>query len=63
VTDGEILFTSGLAHGLYPEGLPVARLNASPASSGTSQEDVTATPIAGLTDLQYVDVLEWEPQP
>lgn len=63
VTDGEILFTSGLAHGLYPEGLPVARLNSSSASTGTAQEAVTATPIAGLTDLQYVDVLEWEPQP
>jgi cell shape-determining protein MreC len=63
VTRGEILFTSGLAHGLYPEGIPVARFNASSSSSGTSQESVTATPIAGLTDLQYVAVLEWEPQP
>ena len=63
VTKGEILFTSGLAHGLYPEGIPVARMNATSASAGATQENVTATPIAGATDLQYVAVLEWEPQP
>ena len=49
--------------GSSPKVIPVARLNSSSASTGTAQEAVTATPIAGLTDLQYVDVLEWEPQP
>lgn len=63
VTKDELLLTSGLAHGLYPEGIPVARLNASSSSSGTAQENLTATPVANLTNLQYVAVLEWEPQP
>jgi rod shape-determining protein MreC len=64
VSAGEILYTSGLAHGLYPEGIPVARLNASSSqSAGATQENVTATPVASLTNLQYVAVLEWEPQP
>ena len=31
--------------------------------SGSAQENVTATPIADLTNPQYVAVLEWEPQP
>jgi hypothetical protein len=36
----------------------------SPSSaSGSAQEVVTATPIADLTNPQYVAVLEWEPQP
>lgn len=63
VSKGEILYTSGLAHGLYPEGIPVARLNATSSSAGTAQVNVTASPLATLTDLQYVAVLEWEPQP
>jgi rod shape-determining protein MreC len=63
VTHGELLVTSGLAHGLFPEGIPVARMNVSATASGSSQENVTATPVATLVDLQYVAVLEWEPQP
>ena len=63
LTKGEILFTSGLAHGLFPAGIPVARMNATSASSGSAQENVSATPVAELTDPQYVAVLEWEPQP
>lgn len=63
VNTGELLFTSGLAHGLFPEGIPVARVNSSSTSTGSAQQNVTATPVASLTDLQYVAVLEWEPQP
>jgi rod shape-determining protein MreC len=63
VTQGELLYTSGLDHGLFPEGIPVARMNVSATASGSSQENVTATPVANLDDPQYVAVLEWEPQP
>jgi rod shape-determining protein MreC len=63
VTQGEVLTTSGLAHGLFPPGIPVARMGSSSSASGSAQEVVTATPIADLTNPQYVAVLEWEPQP
>ena len=63
VTKGELLFTSGLAHGLFPPSIPVARMGSSSSTSGSAQEVVTATPIASLTNPQYVAVLEWEPQP
>ena len=63
VDKGEILFTSGLAHGLYPPGIPVGRVNSSTTSTGSAQQNVSATPVANLVDLQYVAVLEWEPQP
>jgi rod shape-determining protein MreC len=63
VSQGELLFTSGLAHGLFPAGIPVARMSSSSSASGSAQEVVTATPIADLTNPQYVAVLEWEPRP
>ena len=63
VAQGQLLFTSGLAHGLFPEGIPVARMSSSSSSSGSAQEVVTAAPIADLTNPQYVAVLEWEPTP
>jgi rod shape-determining protein MreC len=63
VTKGELLSTSGLAHGLFPPSIPVARIGASSSTSGSAQEVVTATPVASLTNPQYVAVLEWEPQP
>jgi rod shape-determining protein MreC len=63
VTEGELLSTSGLAHGLFPPGIPVARMGSSSSTNGSAQEVVTATPLASLTNPQYVAVLEWEPQP
>ncbi len=63
VSQGETLFTSGLAHGLFPEGIPVARMSSSSSANGSAQEVVNATPIADLTNPQYVAVLEWEPRP
>jgi rod shape-determining protein MreC len=63
VAKGDVLFTSGLSNGLFPEGIPVARVNSSSTATGSAQENVTASPIAELVNPQYVAVLEWEPQP
>jgi rod shape-determining protein MreC len=63
VSAGELLVTSGLENGVFPEGIPVARVKSSSAHSGSFQENVTATPLANLSDPQYVAVLEWEPRP
>jgi rod shape-determining protein MreC len=63
IAKGQLLFTSGLSHGLFPEGIPVARVNASSSGTGSASEVVTATPVAQLNDPQYVAVLLWEPAP
>jgi rod shape-determining protein MreC len=63
VTKGDLLKTSGLSNGLFPEGIPVARVNSSTSTAGSVQQSVTANPVAQLSDPQYVAVLEWEPQP
>jgi rod shape-determining protein MreC len=63
VSQGERLFTSGLAHGIFPEGIPVARVTSASSVSGSISQNVTAKPVAELVDPQYVAVLEWEPQP
>jgi hypothetical protein len=39
----------------------VARVKSFHTSAGASQEAVSVTPIADLTQLAYVDVVVWEP--
>ncbi len=58
---GEILTTSGLQDALFPSGLPVATVTSFSSTPSSQQQAVTAEPVADLTSLQYVDVLEWEP--
>jgi rod shape-determining protein MreC len=59
---GEVLTTSGLQNGLYPPLIPVARIT-SFSTPSSSQENVTAAPVADLAQLNYVDVLVWPPAP
>lgn len=61
VHKGEVFLTSGLQNALFPPGIPVAtvsRFSTSPTSTSIS---ISATPVVDLSDLQYVDVLLWEP--
>jgi cell shape-determining protein MreC len=58
---GEVLFTSSLDAAAFPRGIPVARVKAFHTSAGASQETVTVTPMANLSQLAYVDVVVWEP--
>lgn len=60
VSKGEILTTSGLPTLAYPPGIPVARIKKYSSSPSASQETVSATPLADLSALQYVDVMLWE---
>lgn len=62
VRKGEVLVTSGIG-GSFPAGIPVAKLGPTSAVSGAFQENLTARPLATLSDPQYVAVLQWEPQP
>lgn len=58
---GMLLSTDGLSGGLFPAGLPVARVTHSSLSPGATTYDVTAVPAADLRHLFYVDVVLWEP--
>jgi rod shape-determining protein MreC len=56
---GELVYTSGLAGGAIPAGIPigvVASVRSSPTSVAAS---ISVTPIVNFVDLQYVDVLQW----
>jgi rod shape-determining protein MreC len=61
LTKGEKMYTSSLDAAAFPPGIPVARVKSFHTSAGASQEAVSVTPIANLTQLAYVDVVVWEP--
>ncbi len=60
---GEILTTSGLQHAQYPADIPVARITSDSSTPSATQESVSAQPVANLSDLEYVDVLQWSSAP
>ena len=59
---GEVLTTSGLQDAAYPALVPVAEITGFSSPSPT-EESVTAVPVADLSQLDYVDVLQWPPAP
>lgn len=59
---GELLTTSGLQNALFPPGVPVARISSWVSTPSSTEQSVTAAPVVDLSDLQYVDVMLWEPQ-
>jgi rod shape-determining protein MreC len=58
---GTLLRTDGLAGGLYPPGLPVAKVASITLTPGAATYDVALRPSADLRHLLYVDVVLWEP--
>lgn len=60
---GTILTTDGLSGGLFPPGLPVARVAKVGLTPGATTYNVSVTPTADLRHLFYVNVVLWEPTP
>lgn len=58
---GEPMFTSGLQGGIYPANIPVGIVSKFSTPLGALQENVTLAPMANLSHLQYVKVLDWLP--
>lgn len=58
---GEPMFTSGLQGGIYPANIPVGIVSKFSTPLGALQENVTLAPMASLSHLQYVKVLDWLP--
>lgn len=58
---GSILMTDGLQGGLYPPGLPVAKVRRVTLTPGAATYNLNLAPTADLRHLFYVDVVVWEP--
>ncbi len=58
---GEVMFTSSLDAAAFPPGIPVASVRSFHTSAGASQESIKVDPTADLSQLAYVDVVQWVP--
>jgi rod shape-determining protein MreC len=58
---GEVMFTSGLDAASFPAGIPVASVRSFHTAAGASQETIEVDPEANLSQLAYVDVVQWVP--
>jgi rod shape-determining protein MreC len=58
---GERMFTSGLQAAAFPPGIPVATVSTFHTPSGASQISNALEPTANLSQLAYVDVVQWVP--
>jgi rod shape-determining protein MreC len=59
---GELVYSSGLAGAALPAGLPVGTVS-SVRGAGSLTKTVLVAPVASLSDLSYVTVLQWFPAP
>ena len=61
VRPGMMVFTDGLQGGLYPAGLPIARVSKVRLTPGAATYELNFQPTADLRQIFYVDVVLWEP--
>ncbi len=58
---GQHMFTSSLQAAAFPPGIPVATVQSFHTAPGASQETIHVAPAADLSQLAYVDVVQWVP--
>ena len=61
LSPGTIFATNGLQGGLFPAGLPVARVSGVTLTPGAVTYDLRLKPVADFKNLTYVTVIAWEP--
>ena len=61
LSKGEVMFTSSLDAAAFPPGIPVATVRTFHTGAGASQESIKVDPAADLSQLAYVDVVQWVP--
>jgi rod shape-determining protein MreC len=61
ISPGTIMATDGLEGGLYPPGLPVAKVSKVTLTPGAATYNLVLRPTANLRFLSYLDVVLWEP--
>lgn len=60
---GQTVFTSGLQPSAYPAGIPVGTVTSVHFPGGALNPQVSMKPVALLSDVQYVAVVQWLPVP
>ena len=60
---GEVMYTSSLDAAAFPPGIPVATVQKFHTAAGANQETITVGPAADMSQLAYVDVVQWVPSP
>lgn len=58
---GQQVVTSGLLGAAFPAGIPVGSVSAVKTTGGALTRQVEMKPVANLSNLQYVDVIQWLP--
>lgn len=58
---GERMYTNGLDNAQFPAGIPVGTVRSFRVSAGTGTSSVTLEPLANLSQLAYVAVVQWTP--
>ena len=58
---GEVITTSGLTGAQFPADIPVATISSFSSTASSLEENLIVAPVADLGNLQYVDVMLWEP--
>lgn len=61
IQPGTVLATSGLSGGLFPPGVPVAKVSKVSLTPGAATYDLSLQPTADLRSIVYIDVILWEP--
>jgi rod shape-determining protein MreC len=61
ISPGTVMSTDGLEGGLFPPGLPVAKVARVSLTPGAATYNLVLRPTADLRDLSYLDVVLWEP--
>lgn len=60
---GQKMFTSVQAGASYPSGIPVGRVVSVRTTPGATEKDVRVQPLADLSTLAYVQVVQWSTAP
>jgi rod shape-determining protein MreC len=63
VKKGETVFSSPYYGSSLPAGIPVGTISSVHAAGGALTQSVTVTPVANLSNLDFVTVLQWLPPP
>ena len=62
IDEGEAVVTSGLQQSVFPAAVPVGRVRSARVPPGALQKEITVDPVVDLRRLEFVKVLQWEPQ-
>jgi rod shape-determining protein MreC len=60
---GQVLYTSGLQPSAFPAGIPVGTVESVRFAGGALSPQVSMRPVALLSGLEYVAVVQWLPAP